>query len=103
MYAGLRYVNSPYRWKVGGIEHAKEIVRDFYPDGDPFAAGRKLKNVVARRALIWLLTTKLQMPVCAVARYLGKHHTSIIHARDSFELGYSLVPADNRLKKLFDQ
>lgn len=83
------------------LERAKELVKKYYPDGDAFAKNRKIKNVAARRALIWILTQQQNRTLYRVGKLFGLDHTTIIHHRNGFENDVCVHPSDKIIKKLF--
>lgn len=85
------------------VEEATQLVKKHYPEGDPFAENRKLVNIAARRALIWILTARLGRTLNSAGKLFGLNHSTIIHHRNSFENGMSWFPADKIIKKLFER
>jgi len=88
---------------VQNVEDAVAMIKVRYPESDVFAKGRKVINIEARRALIWILTKQLRHSTVSVGKLLGLHHSTVISHRDNFENGVSPFPSDKIIKKLFEQ
>ncbi|MBK9983841.1 MAG: hypothetical protein IPP15_15980 [Saprospiraceae bacterium] len=88
---------------VQSIEDAVALVKVRYPLSDAFAKNRKLRNIEARRALIWILTKRLGQTTVSVGKLLGLDHSTVISHRDNFENGECSFPSDKIIKKLFEQ